>query len=217
MPAIPTLITGPADAPLTLVLAHGAGAGMDTPFMETMAEGLAAAGWRVVRFEFPYMTRAREEGRRRPPDAQGRLLDTWRSVIDQLGGPEGLVLGGKSMSGRMASLMAARVRPAGLLVLGYPFHPPGKPDRPRIEHLGDLRCPALILQGERDSFGKPDEVAGYDLPEEIRLAWVPDGDHSFKPRKRSGHSEAGNLAWAVAQADAFLRGLAGLQAGWRSS
>lgn len=209
MTQIPMLTTGPDDAPLTLVLAHGAGAGMDTPFMGTVAEGLARAGWRVVRFEFPYMTRAREAGRRRPPDGRARLLACWREVIESLEGPERLVLGGKSMGGRMASLVAMEADAAGLLVLGYPFHPPGKPDQPRIEHLSALRCPALIIQGERDSFGRPEEVAGYGLPPGVAVDWMPDGDHSFKPRKRSGRTEAGNLALAVERAAAFLDRLAG--------
>lgn len=208
MDRIPIQTTGPDDAPLTLVLAHGAGAGMDSPFMATMAAGLVDAGWRVSRFDFPYMARARTEGKKRPPDAQSKLLAAWRDVIDQLGEVSSLVLGGKSMGGRMASLVAAETQPAGVLVLGYPFHPPGK-DRPRVDHLPDVRCPMLIIQGERDPFGKPEEVAAYNLPASIEIAWVADGDHSFKPRKRFGRTEAENLAWASQRADAFLRGLAG--------
>jgi len=204
----PALLTdGPADAPLTVVLAHGAGAPMDSPFMEHVAHGLAGLGWRVVRFEFPYMARRREDGRKRGPDTQGKLLETWRAVVEILGGPQRLVVGGKSMGGRMASLIAVEMPVAGLLVFGYPFHPPGKPERPRIEHLAELPCPGLVLQGERDPFGRPEEVSGYHLPGALRVIWVPDGDHSFVPRKRSGRIESENLEWAVESADDFLRHL----------
>jgi predicted alpha/beta-hydrolase family hydrolase len=185
----------------TLVLAHGAGQGMDSPFMQTVAEGVAAGGVRVVRFDFPYMQRARAEDRRRPPDRTPALLDAWRAVIDELLAEgvsrDRLLIGGKSMGGRMASLIADEQRVAGLVCLGYPFHPPGKPDRLRTEHLEQLRTQTLICQGERDSFGRRDEVAGYRLSDRIRIAWLSDGDHSFKPRKRSGRSESDNLAETV--------------------
>lgn len=202
------LIDGPEAAPLTVVLAHGAGAPMDSPFMAHVARGLGGLGWRVARFEFPYMARRREDGRKRGPDPQRKLLATWRAVIDELGGPDRLVIGGKSMGGRMASLIATEVPAAGLLVFGYPFHPPGKADRPRVAHLAELQCPGLVLQGERDPFGRPDEVVGYSLPGALRVVWVPDGDHSFVPRKRSERTEAENLEWAVECADDFLRHVA---------
>ena len=122
------------DAPLTLVLAHGAGAPMDSPFMEVMATRVAAAGWRVARFEFPYMARRREDGKRRPPDRESVLLQTWVTVIDALGA-EHLVVGGKSLGGRMASMVADEAQVRGLVCLGYPFHPPGRPERTRTAHL----------------------------------------------------------------------------------
>ncbi len=117
------------------------------------------------------------------------------------------VLGGKSMGGRMASLIADQTGAAGLVCLGYPFHPPGRPERLRTEHLAMLRTPTLICQGERDPFGRPDEVARYDLSHAIRLAWIPDGDHSFKPRKRSGRTWEANLDLAAAEVLGFLNGL----------
>nr|WP_258868061.1 alpha/beta family hydrolase [Alkalilimnicola ehrlichii] len=104
----------------------------------------------------------------------------------------------------MASLVADELGVAGLLCLGYPFHPPGKPDRLRIEHLQSLATPALILQGERDAFGRRDEVPAYPLSEQVRIAWVPDGDHSFKPRKSAATTERDNLAFAVETAAAFV-------------
>lgn len=209
------LIDGPEDAPLTFAFAHGAGAPMDTPFMSFFAEGLAARGWRVARFEFPYMARRRREDRRPPPDRQPVLLATWQAVIDHLSGsgPERLVIGGKSMGGRMASLIAdeagepgAGVR--GLACLGYPFHPAGKPERLRTEHLAALRTPCLICQGTRDALGRREEVAGYDLAETIRLHWAEDGDHDLKPRKASGRTAEQNWTEAVEALDGFFRSLA---------
>ncbi|KPV40250.1 alpha/beta hydrolase [Thiohalorhabdus denitrificans] len=198
------LLDGPESAPLTLALAHGAGAPMDTAFMDAVARSLGERGWRVARFEFPYMVRRREDGKKRPPDRQPVLLDTWRAVIEELG-PERLVIGGKSMGGRMASLVADEAGVAGLVCLGYPFHPPGKPERTRIDHLGALATPALIVQGTRDPFGKPEEVAGYPLSPAIQVHWTEDGNHDLAPRKRSGRTAEQNLAEAVAAVDAFLR------------
>jgi predicted alpha/beta-hydrolase family hydrolase len=200
------LVDGPDNAATTVVLAHGAGASMDTAFMNAMAAGLGEAGVRVVRFEFEYMRQARAEGKRRPPPGAARLQTEWREVAEAVRGryTGRLVIGGKSLGGRMASLLADELGVAGLLVLGYPFHPPGRRDKPRVEHLADLATPALILQGERDPFGNPDDVAGYPLPPRIELAWLPDGDHDFRPRKRSGYTEAGNRQRAVEQASAFL-------------
>ncbi len=201
------LVNGPPDAPDRFVLAHGAGSPMDSPTMEAIATGVAAAGIRVVRFEFPYMRQRRTGGRRRPPDRQAALLETWHEVIDALGGAESLVIGGRSMGGRMASLIADAVDARGLVCLGYPFHPPGKPERLRTGHLAALRTPTLIVQGERDAFGSTAEVDGYDLSDAIRVHWLADGDHSFVPRKRSGHTTAGHLAAASAVTAEFIRSL----------
>jgi len=207
------LCDGPADARWTLLLAHGAGQGMDAEFMATMAQQLGAAGMRVVRFDFPYMQRAKAEGRRRPPDRSPVLLDALRTVIDELVAQgvsrQRLLIGGKSMGGRMASLVADEQQVAGLVCLGYPFHPPGKPDKLRTEHLATIRTPTLICQGERDPFGSRAEVAGYDLSDAITLAWLPDGEHSFKPRKAAGVSQADNLEKAVRLIMDFTAGLGG--------
>jgi len=198
------LFDGPDTAPLTVALAHGAGVGMDSPFMDETAAGLGARGWRVARFEFPYMQRRREDGRKRPPDKQAVLLDTWREVIADLG-PERLVIGGKSMGARMASLVADEAGVAGLLCFGYPFHPPGKPDRTRIEHLARLTTPALIVQGTRDPFGHSDEVGHYPLDPAIAFHWAEDGNHDLAPRKRSGRTSEQNLTEALEATDGFLR------------
>jgi predicted alpha/beta-hydrolase family hydrolase len=203
------LIDGPRDSALTVVLAHGAGAPMDSPFMDTVAEGLAREGIRVVRFEFPYMKARRTGGKRGAPDREPALIEAWREVIARLGGGARLVIGGKSLGGRIASMVADEAGVCGLVCLGYPFHPPGQPARLRVKHLETLRTPALIVQGTRDTFGRREEVEQYKLSRQIRIAWVEDGDHSLTPRARSGRTEAQNLAAAVAVVSDFVKGLAG--------
>ena len=206
-PATAMLFDGAVEARLTLVLAHGAGASMDHPFMNTVAEGVAGKQIRVARFEFPYMAARRGGGKSRAPDREPVLIETWRDVIAQLGAPERLVIGGKSMGGRIASMIADEAGVAGLVCLGYPFHPPGAPNRLRTQHLEKLRTPTLIIQGTRDSFGLPEEVAKYKLSSKIRLVWIADGDHSFKPRARSGRTVEQNLREVIEQIDAFLGSL----------
>ena len=200
------IFDGPQDGP-TVVLAHGAGAPMDSPFLNVVAAGLGAAGLRVARFEFPYMRRRREEGKRGAPDREPALRAAWKEAIAALGGGERLVIGGKSLGGRMASLVADEVGVRGLVCLGYPFHPPDKPDRLRTAHLHDLRTPTLIVQGTRDPFGTPEDVAGYELSPAIRLLWLEDGDHSFKPRASSGFKEKQHLETAVGAVVGFVQGL----------
>ncbi|MFL6236737.1 MAG: alpha/beta family hydrolase [Thermoanaerobaculia bacterium] len=200
------IFDGPAGGP-TVVLAHGAGAPMDSPFLNIVAAGLGAASLRVARFEFPYMRRRREEGRRGAPDREPALRAAWKEAIDALGGGERLVIGGKSLGGRMASLVADETGARGLVCLGYPFHPPDKPERLRTAHLRELRTPTLIVQGTRDPFGTPEDVAGYELSPAIRVVWLEDGDHSFKPRASSGFKEKQHLESAVAAVAGFVRGL----------
>jgi predicted alpha/beta-hydrolase family hydrolase len=207
MTAVDLFFDGPPDAPLTVALAHGAGAPMDSPFMEAIAGGLADYGWRAARFEFPYMATRRTTGGKRPPDREPILRETWSAVLGQLGTGR-TVVGGKSMGGRIASLIADEAQVRGLICLGYPFHPPGKPEKLRTAHLADLRTPTLILQGERDALGARAEIEGYTLASRIELAYLPDGDHSFKPRKASGYTNEENIASAIAAMDAFLRRLA---------
>ena len=190
------LFNGPTQASRTIILAHGAGVAMDSEFMDTFSRGLAERDVRVVRFEFPYMSARRKTGKRRPPDREPILRETWLRVIESLDA-EGLVIGGKSMGGRIASLIADEADVAGLVCLGYPFHPSGQPDKLRTEHLGTIRTPTLILQGERDALGNKAEVAGYELSKKIKIHWLPDGDHSFKPRKASGRTLEENWADAI--------------------
>jgi predicted alpha/beta-hydrolase family hydrolase len=179
---------------------------MDSPSMQAFADGLAAAGLCVVRFEFPYMRRRRETGKRSGPDRLPVLMDTWRAVIDAQDASR-VVIGGKSMGGRIASMIADEAKVTGLVCLGYPFHPPGRPEKLRTDHLAELETPTLIVQGSRDPFGRPEEVEGYRLSKAIRVVWLEDGDHSFKPRKSSGRTEAQNIAEAVAAIADFAQGL----------
>lgn len=201
------LFDGPTDAALTVVLAHGAGAPMNTPFLNAVARGLAADGVRVARFEFPYMRARKETGRRGAPDREPILRHAWNEVVEELGGGERLVIGGKSMGGRIASMVADEVGARGLVCLGYPFHPPGRPEKLRTKHLETLSTPALVVQGTRDPFGTPEDVAGYRLSPAIRIIWLQDGDHSWKPRASSGRTEAQNMAEALAALREFLAAL----------
>ena len=188
-----------------VVLAHGAGAPMDTPFMNSVAEGIAELGMLVSRFEFPYMAMRRTDGKRRGPDGPKTLLETWRNVISETSGKLPLFIGGKSMGGRIATMVADEPEISGVICFGYPFHPPGRPEKLRTGHLESFPVPMLIVQGERDPFGTPDEVAGYALDQRIEIAWIPDGDHSFKPRIKSGFTEAGNIGLAVEAVAGFCK------------
>lgn len=186
------------------IFAHGAGADMDHAFMEQVAEGLAEQGIRVIRFNFPYMVKRAEDGKKRPPDRAPKLLDAFRQVISEQAQGQPVVIGGKSMGGRMASLLAEEALVAGVACLGYPFHPPGKPEKYKGEHLASLSKPCLILQGERDTFGQREELSEFSLSDSVRVTFLPDGDHSFTPRKRSGFTESGNIAAAVAALSQFI-------------
>jgi predicted alpha/beta-hydrolase family hydrolase len=187
------LVDGPRGATPTIILAHGAGAPMDTDFMNFFATGLAKRGLRVIRFEFPYMAGRRKTGKGGPPDRESVLRETWLRVIESVKA-KSVFIGGKSMGGRIASLVADEAGVTGLVCLGYPFHPTGKPEQLRTEHLKTIKTPTLIVQGERDPFGTRDEVAGCKLAKTVRVHWLPDGDHSFKPRKSSGRTEEQNWA-----------------------
>ena len=190
----------------TYVFAHGAGAAMDSRGMSDVASRLVGRGLRVVRFEFGYMA-ARRDGVRRPPPRAESLIDEYRAVLAEVGGH--VVIGGRSMGGRVAS-MVADDEVAGLVCLSYPWHPPEKPDQPRIAHLAGLRTPTLVVQGTRDPFGSPDEVATYPLPASVELLWLPDGDHDLRPRKAvSGFTHAQHLDTAADAVAAFVKKVTG--------
>ncbi|OIQ26009.1 alpha/beta fold hydrolase [uncultured Vibrio sp.] len=189
--------------PPLFLFAHGAGADMNHAFMEQVAKGLASKGIKVVRFNFPYMIKRAEDGKKRPPDRAPKLLEAYQKVIADLA-TQPVVIGGKSMGGRMASLLADEPLVAGIACLGYPFHPPGKPEKYKGEHLATLDKPCLILQGDRDTMGTKEEVSTFDLSSSIAVEYLPDGDHSFKPRIRSGHTEEQNIALTVEKLSQFI-------------
>jgi predicted alpha/beta-hydrolase family hydrolase len=205
------LFDGAENAATTILLAHGAGAPMDSASMTAAAQALAAAGLRVARFEFGYMAARRTTGPKPPPRAE-TLNPEYLAAIDTLRPKGKLIIGGKSMGGRVASMVADEARAAGkvagLLCLGYPFHPPEKPQQLRTAHLAGLETPALIVQGTRDPFGTRDEVATYKLAKTIEILWLEDGDHDLKPRKKiSGFSAADHLKTMAGRVAAWSRNL----------
>ncbi|WP_296060653.1 alpha/beta fold hydrolase [uncultured Amphritea sp.] len=181
-----------------ILLAHGAGAPMDSLFMTQLASGLAADGVEVIRFEFPYMQQRRIDGKKRPPDRQPKLLEYFTQLIGQYTQENlPLWLAGKSMGGRMASMLADHSAVSGCFVYGYPFYAPGKQDRPRIEHLVTVANPVHVFQGSRDSMGRKEVVGEYRLSGSVTLHWLDDGDHDLKPRKISGITQDEHIADAV--------------------
>jgi hypothetical protein len=206
------LASGPPSPSVRFLCAHGAGAGMTTPFLAAMAAAVSERGIATLRFEFAYMASRRAGGAKKPPPRAERLLDEYVAAV--AAAPKGvpLLIGGKSMGGRVASLVADRLFGEGFIVglicLGYPFHPPNKPAQLRTSHLKDLRCPTLIVQGERDPFGNRGEVEGYPLSDAIRLSWAADGDHDLGPRGASGHTRRGNLAAAADAIANFAKAIA---------
>lgn len=179
---------------------------MDSEFMDVFAKGIAQQGYCCVRFEFPYMADRRATGKKRPPDRQPKLLETWQTIIDHLGA-ESLIIGGKSMGGRMATMIADAASVRGVIALGYPFYGAGRSDKPRIEHLKTLQAPTLICQGTRDTMGSYDTVSALSLSKAITFHWSEDGDHSLKPRKKSGRTQEQSWNEAVHVVGRFLKTL----------
>ena len=179
--------TGDDEAEDVIVLAHGAGAGLDGDFLTTVATGLARHGALVCRFNFPYAERGRKA-----PDREPILESTWLHVLDHIPAAGGrVVVGGKSMGGRIASrVVAAGASCDGLLFLGYPLHPPGKPERLRIEHLPRISAPMLFVAGTRDPLcPRPTlEATVARLGSNVDVAFIEGGDHSFRVRRTSGRT-----------------------------
>jgi uncharacterized protein len=212
---ISALVYGaPADADVSLILGHGAGAGQNSAFMVKFATALAARGIETVTFNFAYA-----EAGRRVPDRNDRLEAAWRRVIaayrnGELGAQaRRLAIGGKSMGGRIASQVAATESAsggdgiAGLVFLGYPLHPPGRPDKLRSGHLPQIRAPMLFVQGSRDTFGTPEELEPIieTLRAAAELCVIADGDHSFKVRKTAPLSQAAVFDFILDAVERWLR------------
>ena len=213
-----------SDSPVAqLVLAHGAGAGKEHEFMQTMSALFVERNIDVVLFNFPYMQTIKETGKRRPPDKADKLLQHFHDVVthietscvetstvkqtDAENAHASLptFIGGKSMGGRMATMIAEDMPSVkGAIAFGYPFHPPGKPEKTRTDHLQAVNKPLLIVQGERDTFGTKSEVAEYALCPSIEISFLADGDHSFKPRKASGLTQEAHIKTAVDMACDFI-------------
>jgi uncharacterized protein len=212
MTSPPMLETGPAHAAWQLMLAHGAGAAMDSPFLEAFTALLSGRGIASTRFEFAYMATRRSTGKKKVAPKAEMLVQEYANAIAHVRGrmtrAQRLFIGGKSMGGRVASLIAddqhATRTISGLVCLGYPFHPPNMPEKLRTAHLVDLKCPTLIVQGDRDPFGGRDEIEAMTLSAAIEFHWAADGDHDFGPRGASGHSRRGNLEAAADAVAAFI-------------
>ncbi|PRY66785.1 hypothetical protein B0H98_101785 [Vreelandella songnenensis] len=198
-----------------ILWAHGAGAGHQSAFMQQIIRALAEHGIQVLAIDFPYMQQMLEQGKRRPPPRVERTLEhfvAWYRLLEPMSS-QPLWGGGKSMGGRIATLFASGVHRGeiedancpGVVVAGYPFHPPKKPEALRLGHWSDIHCPLLVLQGERDPFGTREEVEGYPLAPQTRLAWLADGDHDFKPRKASGVKHEFLIDEAALLAASFVR------------
>jgi predicted alpha/beta-hydrolase family hydrolase len=203
------LFDGPEKARATILLAHGAGAPMDSAAMNAVTKALVATGLRIARFEFIYMASRRTEAGRKPPPRAEKVMSEYIAAVEALKAKGPLIIGGKSMGGRVASMVCddllAKGKVAGLLCLGYPFHPIGKPEQLRTAHLASLKTPALIVQGTRDPFGTPEEVETYKLSKKIEILWLEDGDHDLKPRKAvSGFSAADHLATMAKTVDTWV-------------
>lgn len=200
-----------------VIFAHGAGADMHHEFMAKITIGLNNAGINVLRFNFPFMDKRIAFGKRYPPDRMPKLLDCYQTVIDdyldeqqqQAGGSSSLPLfiGGKSMGSRVAATLVGNVdnnRVQGVFCLGYPFHPTKKPEKLRLEPLQETLKPVLIVQGERDSLGSQVEIATYQLSSLCQCVFLADGDHSLKPRVKSGFTHLQHISAAIKNIDDFI-------------
>jgi len=202
---INTLINRAANPIANFVFAHGAGAGQNSEFMQLMAEGLSKHSINVVRFNFAYMQLAEELGKRRPPERADKLLAHFNAVLSDVDSSLPIFIGGKSMGGRMASMLLQESKALGCICMGYPFHPPGQSEKLRTAHLETINKPVLILQGERDTFGTREEISSYNLSTQVQVSYLTDGDHSFKPRKASGYSLDGHINLAIIQTAEFIK------------
>jgi len=199
-------------ATATLLLAHGAGAPMDSAFMEKLAQALAGQGIAVARFEFAYMAGRRTGGPKKPPPRADKLIGEFQTALQALlsetEGP--LLVGGKSMGGRVAAMLAGggslpgRVK--GVCCFGYPFHPTGKPDADwRLAPLEEARRSVLILQGDRDPFGTKTELDEVTLPTHVAISYLEDGNHDFGPRGKSPATLDGNISEAAKAVSGFVK------------
>ena len=201
-----------------VVFAHGAGAAMSHEFMEQVSLLLNEAGINVLRFNFPYMDKRAITGKKYPPDRMPKLLACYQEVLEYVVNQEAsnglpLFIGGKSMGSRAAASLVAEPellgvslhdKVLGVFCLGYPFHPTKKPEKLRLEPLSTGTKPVLIVQGERDTLGCQAEIATYQLGAHCQCVFLEDGDHSLKPRVKSGFTLAEHMKQAVKEISLFI-------------
>lgn len=203
------IYNGPVDGPLFL-FAHGAGAPATSDFMEIISTGLAEQGIRVARFNFPYMQLRIDNGTRRPPERAPKLIMQYKQLIASINQP--MVIGGKSMGGRIASLVASELSDTesetkikGIACLGFPFHPANKPEKLRTDHFSLIQQAVFIAQGMRDRMGTKEEILSYQLPDNINWLWLEDGDHDLKPRIKSGFTHQSHLQITIIKMAEFIK------------
>jgi len=215
-----TLLTRAINEKALLVFAHGAGAGMNHAFMQNLSEQLNALQISVLRFNFPYMDKRAEDGKRRPPDRMPKLLDCYQTVLNRVLDNEvvngkirvPIFIGGKSMGGRVAATLASGELLSshelssfkGVICLGYPFHPQGKPEKLRLLPLQQSIKNNLILQGDRDPLGNKQDIKDYQLPASCQVSFFEDGDHDLKPRVKSGFTHSQHIKTAVEKIVSFI-------------
>ena len=207
------LVNSPVKSPKGIfLLAHGAGKGASSAFLETVAQGIANSGVRVVRFNFPYMEEMLRTGKRKSPNSGKVLRKCFSDVILHCNETEKvpskyIIVGGKSMGARAASMIADKHQVGGVVCLSYPFHPPRKPVPLRITHLQTIKTPTLICQGERDPNGRREEVQKYSLSKSIQFRWLAEGDNNFNPGKSSERTQQENMADAIETINGFINDL----------
>ncbi|MBL0711232.1 MAG: hypothetical protein JJV99_09520 [Colwellia sp.] len=198
-----------------IIFAHGAGADMHHDFMVQITTLLNQANINVLRFNFSYMDKRIETGKRYPPDRMPKLIDCYKGVISEFVDQDGvetslpLFIGGKSMGSRVAATLSGDREVSdciqGVFCLGYPFHPVKKPEKLRLAPLQDTSKPILIIQGERDTLGSKVEISGYEVSSLCRFLFLEDGDHSLKPRVKSGFTHQQHIKSAVQSMVTFIK------------
>lgn len=208
MTIISTQFQSATDAKATIIFAHGAGADKSSDFLNIVSDQLVASGVNVLRFNFPYMDKRIEDGKRRPPDRMPKLLTCLTQVIAEYQTDLPLFLMGKSMGGRVAATFTKEAikakNIAGVICLGYPFHPQKQPDKLRLEPLQNITKPVLIIQGDRDALGNKSDIESYSFAALCQVNFLPDGDHDLKPRVKSGYTHQQHLNSAITLINRFI-------------
>jgi len=206
----PSIIESFVESPVgLLIFAHGAGADKSHPYIEKVTRLFNDEKINVVRFNFPYMDKRLLDGKKYPPNRMPILLPCYQQVLNtyikknKTGLP--IFIGGKSMGSRVAVTLACEEQNiAGVICIGYPFHPQKKPEKLRLEPLQQTRYPVHILQGDRDALGSKEDVAEYDLSPLCEISFYEDGDHDLKPRVKSGYTHEQHINNAITRAVRFI-------------